>query len=401
MPEFAYSAARMNGKTVRGKMTAADPSELRRKLEDEKSLYLISSNEVEARKSKPMKAKALASFCRELGMMIGSGVPLIRALNIMVQRDINHRARDSYVKMHQDLQRGLMLSEAMEEQKGVYPDLLVNMYKASETSGNMEETCKRMAEHYEKSYKLKQKVKGAMIYPIILLCVTFVVLMVVFLVVLPKFFSLFEKMNAPMPGVTQFMLNISKFLQNYWLFVIIGILMVVLIFKSLLQLPRVRIAFDHLKLKFPGVGKLNRIIYTARFARTLCSCYTSGISMINSLQNTRKTVGNKYIESQFDDMIADVRNGEPLSVAVGNVDGFDPKLPASILIGEETGRLDSMLEDTADSFDFEAESALSKLVSTVEPVLIVLMAVIIGTVMISVILPLPRMYNAVGGQGGM
>lgn len=348
-----------------------------------------------------MKAKALASFCRELGMMIGSGVPLIRALGIMVQRDINPKARDSYVQLHQDLQRGYMLSEAMEAQHGVFPELLINMYRASEASGGMEETCKRMAEHYEKSYKLKQKVKAAMIYPIMLLCVTFVVLMMIFLVVLPKFFSLFEKMNASMPAITKFMLNLSSGIRSNWLIIIIVILIIIAVIKGIHQVPAIKKALDQFKLKLPGLGKLFRIVYTARFARTLCSCYTSGISMINSLQNTKNTVGNKYVESQFDDMIMEVRNGENLSTAIGHIKGFDPKLSASILIGEETGRLDQMLQDTADSFDFDADMALQKMVSTVEPILIVLMAVIVGTVMISVILPLPRMYNAVGGAGGM
>lgn len=348
-----------------------------------------------------MKAKALAEFCRELGMMIGAGVPLIRALNIMVQRNLNPKSKDSYTQLHQGLQRGYMLSEAMKEQGGTYPDLLVNMIKASEASGGMERACSRLAEHYEKSYKLKQKVRSAMIYPIILLIVTVIVVIAVFTLILPKFFSMFEEMDTPLPGITQFVLNISKGMQSYWLYILIGILVIVLIIKTLLSTPGPRQAFDKFKLKIPKIGKLLKVIYTARFARTLCSCYTSGISMINSLENTRNTVGNKYIESQFESLIVDVRNGEQLSTAVGKVDGFDPKLAASILIGEETGRLDAMLEHTADTFDFEADIALQKLTATVEPLMIVVMAVIIGTIMISVILPLPTMYNAVGGVGGM
>ncbi|MEG0156698.1 MAG: type II secretion system F family protein, partial [Anaerovoracaceae bacterium] len=256
----------------------------------------------------------------------------------------------------------------------------------------------RMADHYEKSHRLKQKVKGAMIYPIILIVVTVLVVLVVFLAILPKFFQMFEELETPLPGITQLMINISKGLQSNWLYLLIGVLVAVVAIKALLSLPKVRIAVDRAKLKLPIIGKLIRVIYTARFARTLCSCYTSGISMINSLENTKDTVGNKYIEAQFEEVMAGVKNGEALSAAIGKVVGFDPKLAASILIGEETGRLDAMLENTADTFDFEAEIALQKLTATVEPAMIVLMAIIIGTIMISVILPLPAMYSAVGGQ---
>jgi len=400
MPKYEYSAARMNGKIVTGAKQAENAKMLRGILED-KQLYLINCKETEFIKEKPMKAMMLADFCRELGMMIGAGVPLIRALNIMVQRDMSLKIKKSYTRLHQGLQKGLMLSEAMDEQKGVFPDLLISMFRASEASGGMEKTCSRMAIHYEKSHKLKQKVKSAMIYPIILACVTVVVLMAVFLLILPKFFKMFEELSTPMPAITKFMLNISKGLQGNWIFIVIGVLAVILTVKTLLATPRPRKAFDKFKLKLPKVGKLLSIIYTARFARTLSSCYTSGISMINSLENTRNTVGNKYIELQFDQLIQDVKNGEQLSASIEKIKGFDPKLAASVLVGEETGRLDTMLEHTADNFDFEAEIALQKLTATVEPLMIILMAVIIGTIMISVILPIPTMYNAVGGQGGM
>lgn len=400
MPLFEYDATRLNGKAVRGKKQADSALDLREKLEEE-NLFLIKSEESQATNKKHMGAKLLAEFCREIGMMIGSGVPLIRALNIMVQRDIHPKVKKVYIELHQSLQRGNMLSEAMEDQKGVFPVLLINMIRASEASGSMEQTCKRMAEHYEKSHKLKQKVKGAMIYPIILVVVTLAVLMLVFLLILPKFFSMFETLDTPLPAITQFMLSVSKGMQSNWLILLIVILCIIVAVKGLLTMTAVRIKFDRFKLNLPVVGKLLRTIYTARFARTLSSCYSSGISMINSLENTRNTVGNKYVESQFDEMILDVRNGEQLSMAISKVVGFDPKLAASILIGEETGRLDALLENTANNFDFEAEMALGKLTSIVEPVMIVLMAVIIGTIMVSVILPLPTIYNAVGESGNL
>lgn len=400
MPVYEYQAAKLDGKTVKGKKSADSRSDLRAKLEKD-DIFMIDCKEAAVKKQKAMKPKLLADFCRDLGMMLGSGVPLIRALNIMVQRDIHPKAKQVYTNLHMDLQRGYMLSDAMLAQPGVFPELLINMFKAAEASGSMEETCMRMADHYDKSNKMKSKVKGAMVYPVILVFVTLVVVLLIFLLILPKFFDVFNQMNTPLPAITQFMLGISTNLKAHWMAVIIVIALVVVIIRALLKWPRTKIHWDKFKLKLPGIGKLLRTIYTARFCRTLCSCYTSGISMISSLENTKNTVGNMYLESQFGGVINDVRNGEALSAALGKVKGFDPKLSASVRIGEETGRLDVMLESTADNFDFEADMSVARMTDMLQPVMIILMALIIGTIMVSVILPLPTLYNSVGTSGGM
>lgn len=396
MPFYQYHAARMNGKKVKGTARAADQLELREQLRKEE-LFLVNAKEADEAKSvKPLKAIQLAEFCRELGMMIGAGVPLIRALHIMTQRDISARMKDIYTKLHGAIQQGQMLSEAMEQQNGVFPELLVNMYRASEATGSMEETCKKMARHYEKSHRLTSKVKSAAVYPIILIIVTAVVLLVVFLGILPKFFVLFEDLDTELPALTQFMINLSHNLQRYWLQVLIAVLVLILIMQTAIRTDRVRLAVDKIKLKIPMVGKLLKIIYTARFAGSLSSSYASGISMITSLQNTKNTVGNRYIASQFDKVIRDVRSGEPFSKSIEGIDGFDKKLAASILIGEETGQLESMLLNTSDAFDYEAEIALQRLTAIMEPALIIVMAIIIGSVIVAVILPMPTMYNAIG-----
>ena len=396
MPLYQYKAAKQDGKSVKGKAQAPDPTALRTDLRKQ-GIYLITYEETKEKQNvKKLKAKFLAEFCRELGMMIESGVPLIRAISIMTQRDIKPRIKQIYTQLYRDLQKGLMLSEAMEEQNGVFPDLLINMYKASETTGGMDITSKKMAIHYEKMNKINQRAVSAAVYPIILMVVTFVVLLVVFLAVLPKFFALYEDTDAPMPGLTKFMLGLSMGIKNHWLVILIVILALVLIIKALLSQPRAKELVAAKKLKIPVIGKLLRTIYTARFARTLSSSYSSGVSMINALENTRDTIGNLYIAGQFDQLIRDVREGQPLSVAVGKIDGIDNKLPASILVGEETGRLDTMLESIADTFDYDAEVAMQRMTTLMEPALIILMAIVIGSVMISVMLPLPTLYNSIG-----
>jgi type IV pilus assembly protein PilC len=205
---------------------------------------------------------------------------------------------------------------------------------------------------------------------------------------------MFEGDNEiPMPGITQVMIAISEFMQNYWYIVLIGALIIILVCQSLLQVPKIRYQFDRFKLKIRIVGKLLKTIYTARFARTLSSLYSSGIPMIRSLEITATIVNNKYIADQFPDVITNVRNGQPLSNSIAAIDGFDRKLSTTIMIGEESGRLDDMLESTAEAFDYEAEIALDKLVQLIQPVMIVILAVVIGGIMLSVMLPMLSLYE--------
>lgn len=397
MPLYRYTATRLNGKRVRGELQAAGRQALAEQLR-ERGLYLTDCSEqaAAARAAKALSAEQLAEFCRELGTMLGAGVPLVRALSIMAKRDIRPAVREVYLQLFHAIKQGSMLSDAMEGMAGAFPELLVSMYRASESSGRMEVTSLRMAEHYEKTYRLGKKVRSAMVYPIILLCVTFVVLLAVFLLILPKFFELFSSLNTPLPPITQFMLSLSVTLQRHWILFVAGVLSAILALRLLAATKPVRLLLDRIKLRLPVAGRLLRVIYTARFARTLSSCYASGVSIVTALRSTRDTVGNTFIASQFSALVADVRNGKSLSASVRGVSGFDTKLSASIQIGEETGRLYDMLESTADAFDYEADTALSRLVAMLEPVMIILMAAVIGTVIVSVILPLTTLYDAIG-----
>ncbi len=397
MPVYRYKAAKLDGKTVRGELQATGRSALQEQLQQQ-DLFLTSCSEIRSgQEGKKLNSRQLAEFCRELGMMLGAGVPLTRALAIMSRRDIKQNIKDCYTFLFRQLKQGDMLSEAMTHQGG-FPELLVSMIRASEASGSMDKTALKMADHYDKAYKLNRKVRSAMTYPIILASVTVIVLLVVFLLVLPKFFELFESLDVELPGITQFMLNFSTFLGHNWLWLLIGVLLVVLVCRMLRRIPSVQVALDRTKLRIPVVGKLLKIIYTARFARTFSSCYASGISIISALNNTRDTVGNAYIASQFPEMLRAVRGGRSLSSAIKAVDGFDNKLAASVLIGEETGRLYDMLESTADAFDYDADIAIGRLTALLEPLMIVIMAVIICTVILSVMLPMTTLYDAIGAS---
>lgn len=396
MPKYKYTAKNLANKTIKEIIDARDEQDLKKRVRDLNLVLIKYSEQEEKHSGYRLKAPEVSEFSRQLASMLDSGITVVRAMEIIKDRDFKPQLKQVFTRLHRDTQNGLTLSEAMLMQKKSFPELFVNIYASGEASGQLERSASKMANHYDKEHRLNGKVKSAMTYPIILLVFVVAVVMLVFTIILPSFFTLFE--DIEMPPLTQVMLAISGFLQANWYVVIIGALITIAVISYLLKIEKVALVVDRVKLKIPKIGKLLTIIYTARFSRTLSSLYSSGLTMLNALDISSKTMGNKYIENQFPGVIKNVRNGEPLSEAIRLVDGFDKKMSTTILIGEEAGRLDTMLESVAESFDYEAEMATGRLVQMIEPVMIVIMAVMIGSIMLSVIQPMMSLYNNVGAM---
>lgn len=394
MPKYNYTAVDLQNNKVSSIIEAKDDSDLRRILWDKKLVPIKYKTIKDKNSGYRLKANETADFSRQLSSMLGSGITIVRAMDILKDRDFKPKLALVYQNLHKDVQQGYTLTEAMRQQSKAFPELLVNMYASGEASGQLEKVAGKMSVHYEKEHRLNGKIKSAMIYPIILLIAMAVVVMVIFTVVLPQFFEMLEGIELPI--LTRAMIALSGFLESYWYLVIIVILIIIAVFQYLLTKRKVALYFDRKKLSFPVIGKLLKIIYTARFARTLSSLYSSGVSMITALEITSTIIVNKYIENQFTELIKNVRNGEPLSTSVGLIDGFDKKLSTTILIGEESGRLDSMLESTAESFDYEAEMATGRLVQLLEPIMIVIMGVVIALIMLSVVPAIFTLYQNAG-----
>jgi type IV pilus assembly protein PilC len=399
MPLYRYSAVTLNGSKRTGSIEAATVDALVAALRQEQ-LYLTKWSTSEKQpESRRLKTDELADFCRQLGAMLSAGIMLIRAMGILSQRSLKPHIGKIYSDIIFDLQRGATLSQAMSNRGKSFPQLLINMIRAGENSGTLGVTCKKMAVTYDKEHRLNAKVQQALIYPAILLALIVVVVIIVFTFVLPQFMTLFADMELPLP--TRIVMGISNFLVNYGIWLLIALLIVGGLLATLFSRPAPRIAFDRLRLRLPKVGRLLRVIYTARFARTLSSLYVSGIPMIRALTIARTTIGNKYIEAQFDQVIEALGNGRPLSQALSTVDGFEPKLRSTILVGEESGSLEAMLESVAEQYEYDYEIASQRLVTFIEPVLIVVMAAVVALVIISVLLPIYQMYSEIGTQGGL
>lgn len=394
MARFKYVAKDMSGKVHKGTVEAASENALTQQLREE-NLYLVEAKDLNgAKKHKKLKAKQLAAFCRELSTLLASGVTLVRALDIISEQEgINKDERDIYKDVLQDLKRGISLSDAMES-KECFPDLMIGMIRSGEGSGNLDLVTQRLSVQYEKDYKLTQQVKSAMTYPCILLvlCVVIVILIVTF--ILPQFQSLFDQMES-LPMITNILIAVSNFLVQKWYIALLTVAVLVALIRIIVGIPAVRRGVDWMKVHMWGFGKLFKVVYTARFARTLSSLYSSGMPLVSAVGVAAKTIGNGYVESQFDEVITMVRSGVPLSQGLREVDGLLKKLSSTILVGEESGRLDVMLDSIAETLEADAEQATKRMVTLLEPILIIFMALIVGCIMIGVMLPIYQSYSAI------
>ena len=394
MANFRYTAKEMSGKVRKGTLEAATENALIQKLQ-EQDLYLIEAKNLsDEKKYKKLKPKQLAGFCRELSTLLASGVSLVRALDIISEQEgIDQKEREVYRAVLTDMKKGISLSEAMET-KECFPELMIGMIRSGEGSGNLDLVTQRLAIQYEKDYKLTQQVHSAMTYPCILLvlCVAIAILIVTF--ILPQFQSLFDQMET-LPLATTILIAASHFLTKKWYIALLIVIVAAGLLRIIAAIPAVRRQLDYRKVHLPAFGKLFKIIYTARFARTLSSLYSSGMPLATSIGIAAKTIGNGYVEEQFDQVILKVRSGVPLSQGMREIDGLLKKLSSTIQIGEESGRLDVMLDSIAATLEDEAEQATKRMVTLLEPVLIILMALIVGFIMIAVMLPIYQSYSAI------
>ena len=395
MPEYKIVAENSSGKKITGRLSASDERELKKKLFDKQQTLIFAEEISKSVVLKPLKKSQLSDFCREIGELIRAGISILRALEIEAgDESITAYEKDLYIRLRDRVVQGIALSTAMEELCPAFPPLMINMFRSAESSGNLDTTAMRLADQYRKENALESEAKNALTYPKILAVLLVGVVGIIFGFIMPQFEDLFSAMPK-LPATTRFMIGISDLVSNYWYILIILAALIWMFGGVIFRIPSIRFKLDRIKTRGPW-GKLLKVIYSARFARTMSSLYSAGIPIDQCLRIARQTIGNIYIESQFDGVIKRIQAGGLLSDALDEVDGFVSKLSSVVRVGEETGSLDRMLMSAADNLDFAAEQALLRLVKYIEPIMIVIMAVIVGFIMISVILPIYQSYSTIG-----
>jgi type IV pilus assembly protein PilC len=400
MKTFRYTAYDMSGKRHVGRGTANEESLFRDSMK-EQGLFLVELDEVvhPAKRSERLTTKELPEFARGIGTLITAGVPLAQTMEALQGENKNAKLRAIYDKTGQYVKEGILFSDALRLQKDVFPPLFMNMISSAEETGRLGESLMQSAEYYEKQYRLQSKVRGAMAYPVFLLFLSLAIMMGVFTFIIPYFTDIVGA--SAVTGLTAVFMKISTVLRENFLYITLGIIAFAAIFTVLIQRPDVRRAIDKGLLSIPRVGALFETIYTARFAQTMAYLYLSGVSVVNGLKNTKYAIGNAYVVDQFDTLIREVTGGKMLSEAIVRVDGIQNSIKWPIRIGEESGELGQMLLSTSDALTYESERAAEKLTSFLGPVMIIILATMVGMIMISVLMPILNMYQGIGSGYGM
>ena len=342
---------------------------------------------------KRVKTNDIAIFCKQLHTMLNAGMPLLTALDVLGAQTENPKLASTVKAMATQVQKGDVLSKAMHQYPKVFPSLLVNMVEAGELTGNLDNVLLKMSEHYTKENKINSKVKSAMMYPMILSILVVVVVVFMLTFVLPTFVGMLDSAGAELPLPTKIVIGISDALKNYWYLFIAGIVGLIIIMRNVMKSVEGRRFFHKLQLRIPVLKTSIAKIATSRFTRTLSTLLASGIPIIQALGTAANVTGNQVVIDGIEVVSEDIKKGIVLSTLLKKVGVFPPMVISMVNIGEESGALEEMLDKTADYYDEELDAAISKLIALIEPLMIVIMALIIGFIVIAMILPMFDMYS--------
>ena len=392
MKSFSYTGTTPAGKQVKGTINAEDERDFMSQI-NAKGLTNLKYEEKDIESSKTIKkfsTKDLAFNCRQLAAMLTSGLTLVKALDILSKEQPNEQAKQVWQSVYENVQKGESFSSSLELYEGVFPDFLISMVNAGEVSGSLDVIMQRMSDHYAKENKMNNTIKGAMTYPIILGIMAIAVVIGMFTFIMPTFAGMYENPDD-MPAFTKIMMAFSSSLTHYWFVYILAIAGLVFAITYVMKIPSTRLKWDKFIIKAPTIGPLVVKIYTARFARTLSSLYSSGIPMVECLRRSSAILGNRYIDECFENVVDEVKQGETLSSSIQRTEIFDSMFCSIIFVGEEAGALDTILSKTAEYYDEEADSAVGRLVSLLEPVMIIIMGIAVCCLLLAVF---PALYGS-------
>lgn len=346
------------------------------------------------KKLKKLGTAKLSDFFRQFSVLVSSGLPVPKAFEIMETDETDKRFSFACRELKRRMTDGMSIGDAMEE-TGCFPELAVQMIRSAEMGGHLGTTTMRLSTHYEKEHRTEGKIRGAMLYPKILLLMMIFLILFVFLAILPTLEPLLE--DAKLPFLTRVLMNISHFLYEYRYFLPATALILMVLWSFLITRPGIRYGYDRMLCVLPVLGRQVKIICTARFCENMSSLYSSGLPIPLCLKYTMGTIGNRYLDGKIRVIMEHVKNGKLLSEAIRKSGGFDKKLAAVIVTGEEAGRLDDMLKRLAENYEYEADLALTKLMNLLEPAMILVIGALTGLLILGIMEPMWNMYGSIGG----
>ncbi|WP_281086163.1 type II secretion system F family protein [Eubacterium ruminantium] len=398
MAQYNYKAMDASGKTKKGSIEAQSVDLAKERLRKEG----LSIMEIDENKDiqinfgrKKVKTRDLAVFCKQFGSILRAGVPIIQALDMLAEQMENKTLQTALKEAQTHVQKGGTLADAFKLNPEIFPPILYNMVAAGEMSGKLEVCFERLATQFEKDGYIQAKIKSAMTYPIVVLVVIGVVVAIMMIKVIPTFSEMFEEMGTKLPGATQMLVNFSDFLVHKWWLLLIIIAGIVVGIKFFKVTPTGQQFFGSLALKMPVFGNLSIKTAAATFARTFSTLLASGISLIDAVDQTAKVMKNKVIRDKLMECKSQVAKGVPLSKPIKDMDIFPVMLPQMMHIGEETGNIEDMMVKVADYYEEEVDLAVESLSAAMEPLIMVVLAGVVGVIVVAIYSPIMSMYDAV------
>ncbi|MBU4343421.1 MAG: type II secretion system F family protein [Candidatus Omnitrophica bacterium] len=399
MPTFRYVAKENTGKTITGTQDYSDKAALIDALR-KKGLVIISINETSKRRlsvfSKKVKLEDVVIFSRQLATMVDSGIPLVQAMDILHDQIEKPNFKKVIGTIRDDIETGSSFSDALLKHPNVFSPLYINMVKAGESSGALDDILDRLASYLEKANILQRKVKSSLIYPTVVVSMAMLITMVMLLKVIPTFKGIFDVLGGTLPLPTRILILVSDTLRNMFLYVVAALAVAVFALRRYLKTNQGKLLFDRAVLKFPIIGPLMRKVAVAKFTRTLATLTKSGVPILVSLEIVGKTAGNTVIEKALADVRTSIKEGENIADPLANSGAFPPMVVRMIDVGEKTGELEKMLGKIADFYDDQVDAAVSGLTSLIEPLIIALLGVVIGGIVIAMFLPVFKMTEIIG-----
>lgn len=409
MPQFKYKARDENGRFVENVTFSDSETAVRDQLSDRR-LWVLEVSLIKEKSKNPLDIdldgifgflggvglKDLVVFCRQFSVLVNSGVAMMKTLTILSDQTENVKFKNILKEVKSDVEQGVNLSEAFGKHNNVFDTLFVNMIKAGETGGVLDETTSRLAKFLEDRARLNNKIKSAMTYPTVVSILALIIFFVMLTVILPKFSELFSRLGSELPAYTQFLINISKILRSPWLLVIIiFFISIVFIYKKIYETKRGKFFIDALSLKLPVIGVLLQKVGVARFTRTFGTLLKSGVPILTSLEIVEQSSGNAVIEKTINEVYTAIQQGGTINAPLEKSKVFPAMVTSMIAVGEETGELDSMLSKIADFYDMEVEAAVDSLTSLLEPLMMVFLGGMVGAVIVGMYLPMFKIFDAI------
>jgi type IV pilus assembly protein PilC len=397
MPQFTYTARAVNGDLKSATLEAPNRDEVVKQLRQQRLnvLKIDEGTAVKKKRGGKIKMRDIVIFTRQFSTMINAGLPLVQALDILAQQSENPALKDITRQVVFDVESGNTVADALRKQPKAFSELYVNMVAAGEAGGILDTILMRLAVFMEKNDALIRKVKGAMIYPSVIMSVAAIAITILLVFVIPTFADMFASANIPLPLPTRMVIGLSHALKTYWWVVVGTVFTIYTVIKRYYATNDGKLQIDRLLLKAPVLGDVLRKSAVSRFTRTLGTLISSGVSILDGLEITAKTSGNRVIQDAIMESRTSIAGGETIAAPLKKSQVFPPMVISMIAVGEQTGGLDEMLSKIADFYDEEVDAAVSGLLALMEPVMIVFLGVVVGGMVIAMYLPIFDMVNAV------